>query len=101
MADTYVKLDSVLGLIERVKALYKENPNEHPINYGTMVGLEVGINTSQLFTEQNIIKPYFDRLSNEVLRATWDDYYMPVNTLSCDEIRRLMDNVLSDKEIGR
>lgn len=98
MADRYVKLDSVLELIERVKALYKENPNEYPINYGTLVGLEVEINTSQLFTEQEITKPYFDRLSNEVLKATWDAYYMPVNTLSCDEIQKLMDEVLSDKE---
>ena len=101
MADKYIKLDTVLGLIERVKDNYKKNPDECPINYGTMVGLEVEINTSQLFTEQDIIKPYFDRLSNEVLKATWDAYYMPVNTLSCDEIQKLMDKVLSDKEAGK
>lgn len=101
MADKYVKLDTVLGLIERVKDNHKKNPDECVINYGTMVGLEVELNTGELFTEQDIIKPYFDRLSNEVLRVTWDAYYMPVNTLSCDEIQKLMDKVLSDKEVGK
>lgn len=56
------------------------------------------LETLPVFTEQEIAKPYFDRLSNEVLKATWDAYYMPVNTLPCDEIQKLMDKVLSDKE---
>ncbi|SFU57311.1 hypothetical protein [Butyrivibrio sp. INlla21] len=54
------------------------------------------IQTISTFTEQEIVKPYLDKLKSEILKATWDNYYMPVNKLSADEIFEIIDNLLTE-----
>ena len=35
-------------------------------------------------------------IKSKVLEATWDNYYMPVRTLSADEISEIIDKVIDD-----
>ena len=92
MADKYIKLDTVLRLIERVKDNYKENRDECPINYGTMVGLEVELNTGELFTEQEIVNPCLDKIRAEIGKS-WHKH--PKNRYE----EGLKDQALKDMQI--
>ena len=100
MADKYVKLDTVLGLIERVKDNHKKNPDECVINYGTMVGLEVELNTGELFTEQEIVKPCLEKLRADIEAAydELDGYDSDLLGAFASRIDDLIDNLISEQE---
>ena len=107
MADKYIKLDTVLRLIESVKDNYKENRDECPINYGTMVGLEVELNTGELFTEQEIVKPYLEKLLLKLKDCAYEEpegaicfcEKEPTLIVALEDIENEIDNLLSESEV--